>query len=571
APAAPVRETIPGATIPGATTPVAGARSAQVNAAAEAEWLASCFRCPAPAVTTKTGSGTANAVAEARMTAAALKESCSSSDPQNVEACVRREMAEAGGKVYRAKADCTAGRITTIEDQQYMLAGLWDSSDIGGGRTKWRGADGQIIGRDNATNGLAISQQWEVLCPGPVSAAVIARAAAAPARPSPQRAATAPVSSPAAPASVCAGKRYCEETNSFAAIIRDFRPSSVADSTRIVSATVRFLNKTNRPLMLGYIASAGVAIDERGNRYILPSAASVRGIGEISGREFDPKFSVQPGQTADTRFEFVWRWNGRDILGQKAWDVELAVREANEVAPGQYRFGAEHTLQFRGVPPANAGGAEASPQASPAAAPPAASSAVVEPPRPDQCAGKRQCFDAGTFVAEIQHAGLSREGTYQDRVVRLNIQIRNTSQQPLSLAYVTKSSVLTDNRGNRFFWGNAGTHDMSATGIGKVEANNADPQFTLAPGESRAATFTLRRRVAKTDPDAGTYTYNVSLAQLEVINQQQVRTTREHSLSFADFALNGSAGGATAPSASSPVPAIRDLNNAIRGIGKKKL
>lgn len=548
------------------SAPAARPAAAKPVKSAEAEWLASCFRCPAPAVTSKSGIGSANAVAEARMTAAELRTSCAETDPQHIEQCVRRELAETGSKVYRATADCTAGRIRTIEDQQYTLAGLWDQSDIGGGRTKWRGTDGQIVGRDNASNGLAISQQWELLCPGPVPAALVSRAAAAPVRPAAQ--APAPVSQPAA--SVCAGKRFCDESPSFAAIIRDFRPSVLPDSSRVVSATVRFLNKTSRPLTLGYIRAAGVAIDERGNRYTLPSSESVRGIGEIAGREFDPKFTIQPGQTADARFEFVWRWNGRDLLGQKAWDIELAVREAGEAAPGQYRFGAEHALQFRGVPPATAAISDAAPVPVPASAA-APVPAVVEPPRPDACAGKRACFDAGSFVAEIQHGTLTREGTYLDRIARLNVQIRNISQQPLSLAYVAKSSVLTDNLGNRFFWGTAGTYDMSAAGIGKVEGNKADPQFTLAPGESRMATFTLRRRAAKTDPDGSAYTYNVTLAQLDVINPQQVRTTREHSLTFPDFALGASAiSGAPAARPVPPAQSIRDLSNAIRGLGSKK-
>jgi hypothetical protein len=519
------------------------------------------------------------------MTEAELKGWCSQNDPQNIAACVRREMAESGKKIYRATADCTTGRITTIDEQTYTLAGIWDNSDIGGGRTKWRGADGQIVGRDNASGGLGISQQWEVLCPAPVSAALLNRAAAAQARPASSVAARPAAGAPAAPA-VCAGKRFCEETNTFAAIVRDFRPSTVSNSTRLVSATVKFLNKTNRPLILGYLRSSAVAVDEKGNRYTLASAESVRGMGEIAGRQFDPKFTLVPGQTADTRLEFSWRWNGRDILGGQAWDVEFAVREVSEVAPGQYRFGAEHAIQFRGVPPAPgvvSGGASPTdaPVAVAAAASPAApvaeartEPAAPEAPRADACAGKPRCFDAGTFVAEIQHGSLTREGTYQDRVARLNITIRNTGQTPLSLAYVAKSSVLTDNLGNRFFWGTAGTYDTSAQGIGKVESNRADPQLTLAPGESRMATFTLRRRTPKTNPDGTGYTYNVTLAELQVINAQQVRTTREHSLIFADFPLNPTGGGAVAAPQQAPArsteQSIRDLRNAIRGLGGKK-
>ncbi|HYP04987.1 MAG TPA: hypothetical protein VER03_02030 [Bryobacteraceae bacterium] len=475
-------------------------------------------------------------------------------------------MAESGRKTYRATADCTAGRITAVDEKQYTLGGVWDNSDIGAGRTKWRGADGQIIGRDNASGGLAISQQWELLCPGPVSPALLSQAAVPSARSTP---ATVPI---------CAGKRFCEETDSFGVIVRDFRPSTISGSVRVVSATLKFLNKTNRPLILGYVRSAGVAVDERGNRYTLASAESVRGMGEITGREFDPKFTLAPGQTADTRFEFIWQWNGRDILGMKAWDVEVAVRSVTEVAPGQYRFGAEHALQFRGVPPAAVISSES---LAPSQAPPDAGGTATAEPVPevratDACVGRPRCFSSGSFVAEIQHAALTHEGAYKDRVARLNVAIRNTTQRPLSLAYVAKSSVLTDNLGNRFFWGTAGTYDTSATGIGKVEGNRVDPQMTLAPGESRVATFTLRRRTPRTDPDGAAYTYNVTVAELQVINSQQVRTSREHSIMFADFALTSSAVGSAAapPQSAAPVQSteqnIKKLSDAIRGLGSKK-
>lgn len=544
------------------------------RAASQPEWLSTCAQCPNPTVTSKSGTGTARAVAEARMTSAELRNWCSESDPQHIENCVRKALAEERGRIYHATADCTAGRITTTDEKAYSLAGLWDNSDIGGGRTKWRGADGEIVGRDNASNGLAIAQQWEVLCPGPVRPGLLASLAAhgrsAITRSS--ESAEQPSGRSGAPAAACAGKRYCDEVDAFAAIIRDLRPSIYNESTRAVSATVRFLNKTRRPLLLGYVRSAGVAIDEQGNRYILPSAASVHGIGEIAGREFDPKFAVLPGQTADARFEFVWRWNGRDIIGQRAWDIDLTVREVRDVAPSQYQFGQEHALQFKTVLAANAPDSVQTSRDLPAAAKAAPASAPISAAsEPDACAGRPRCYDAGPFAAEIAQAVLTREGNFQDRVVRMNIRFRNKGADPITLAYVTGTSTLVDNRGNRFSWGSG--HDISATGIGKVESNRADPQFVLRPGESRGATFTVfRRRPPRTDPDGATYTYSVTIAQLEVLsNGQQVRTVREHSLMFPDFGLNGTSGPATAPGGSAKPQTLEDLNKTLRGaFGRKK-
>jgi hypothetical protein len=108
---------------------------------------------------------------------------------------VQRELAtDAAKKTYRASADCTAGRITAVDGQTYTLAGIWDNSDIGAGRTRWRDASGAIVGRDNASGGLGIAQQWEVLCPGPLKVRQAVNA--------PTAAPTRPPSTPAAPFTV---------------------------------------------------------------------------------------------------------------------------------------------------------------------------------------------------------------------------------------------------------------------------------------------------------------------------------------------------------------------------------
>jgi hypothetical protein len=79
------------------------------------------------------------------------------------------------------------------------------------------------------------------------------------------------------------------------------------------------------------------------------------------------------------------------------------------------------------------------------------------------------------------------------------------------------------------------------------------------------------------------YTFDVSIAELEVIyNGQQVRTVREHTLTFPGFALTGGAGATAAAPAGGAAPAagttdttenIKKAGEAIRGLfgnkGKK--
>lgn len=137
--------------------------------ASSGEWLSlGSSKGWAATVYAKRGLGTADAVAEARVTREEIEGWCQNWSPAD-KGCVARELATPEAKrSYRASADCVAGRITTASGGTYTLAGTWDASDIGAGRTKWRDADGKIVGRDNASGGLGISQQWELLCPGPL-------------------------------------------------------------------------------------------------------------------------------------------------------------------------------------------------------------------------------------------------------------------------------------------------------------------------------------------------------------------------------------------------------------------
>lgn len=155
--------------------------------APQADTLSVCSQCLSPSVTQHSGYGTATATAEAHVTRADAESWCASWQPGD-RACVRQQLAsEEARQVYRASADCTRGRITAVDGQTYAYAGVWSNDDIGGGRSKWRDASGRIVGRDNASNGLAIAAQWELLCPKGV-----ARAAGTP------RAASAPVAAAAA-------------------------------------------------------------------------------------------------------------------------------------------------------------------------------------------------------------------------------------------------------------------------------------------------------------------------------------------------------------------------------------
>ena len=148
-----------------AVVAAAATLAAVVPAFAADEWLSLGSKEWAPTVTSKSGIGTANAMAEAKVTRNEIEGWCANWSPGD-KGCVARELARPEAKLtYRASADCTRGRITPVDGQTYTLAGVWDNSDIGAGRTRWRDSAGKIVGRDNASGGLAISQQWEAAVP----------------------------------------------------------------------------------------------------------------------------------------------------------------------------------------------------------------------------------------------------------------------------------------------------------------------------------------------------------------------------------------------------------------------
>jgi hypothetical protein len=248
----------------------------------------------------------------------------------------------------------------------------------------------------------------------------------------------------AAQQTTCVARIHCEEVSSFAATVTDFR-TSVSGRYRIVSTTIRFQNKLNRPLILGYVPHSGIATDDRGNRYLLGSDAQVRGMGVISSNALDVKFVLQPGESSDARFEFGWQ-PGHEIYGS-AFQVELAIREIDPVAAHQYTLGKEHALRFSGF--GTASGVAAAPEAT-APVSPATTVAETVAPMADPCAGAPRCYGAGPFVAEVSRFDGARAGNRNDHVLRITLKFRNVTAQPIILAYHTGSSTVTDNLGNRY-------------------------------------------------------------------------------------------------------------------------
>jgi hypothetical protein len=148
-------------------------------------------KCLNPRVTAKSGISTANATVEAKVTPDDAAKWCATYKPKD-KLCTQEQVRSGwiGFKnLYRASADCVAGRMTAIDGNQYTYAGVWEDGP-GKGRpkfttmnrqfphTKWDETgvqihpSGSITGWGGGSPNLAA--QWEVLCAGVPAPAVAA-------------------------------------------------------------------------------------------------------------------------------------------------------------------------------------------------------------------------------------------------------------------------------------------------------------------------------------------------------------------------------------------------------------
>lgn len=342
----------------------------------------------------------------------------------------------------------------------------------------------------------------------------------------------------------CAGIKGCMETRDIVATVTDFRSSLGGSNVHILTATVRFTNKSTKPLILGYVNSSGIATDDQGNRYGILSNASIRGIGVINGNRVDTKFSLQPGESADTRFELGWRPSANKIYGT-SYTLEMTVREVDPINASQLRLGEEYALRFPGLTgdgqglangPATTAATGVAVATGTAVAPSVAVAPVAQVVS-NACANVARCYDAGNFSAVVTSMIGSMSGS--THVVDATVRFTNNTNQPLILAYTYTSGAMIDNLGNRYRWGRPGAPDKSFSGIGTVTRSKADPQFALRPGESRDAKFILYRYNAGKNAIGSSFNYDVSIEQLEILASRQVRSVRQYAVHFDNLPLGG--------------------------------
>lgn len=167
----------------------------------------------------------------------------------------------------------------------------------------------------------------------------------------------------------------------------------------------------------------------------------------------------------------------------------------------------------------------------------------------DPCNGAPNCRVDGPLMSQVVKVNVTDSGrTNNYHSVRTTLRIRNLGNEPIIIGYRVGSASLTDDRGNAYGWGRSSTSETRyVQGIGEVSRNRADPQFRLAPGEAREASFEriLQYRKGHTVP-GNVFSLDLTLAQLAVIGNQQVRTQRDYALSFSQLTASSGLGAGVA-------------------------
>lgn len=321
-------------------------------------------------------------------------------------------------------------------------------------------------------------------------------------------------------AAACDGLTLCSDAGAFTTQLADVR-TSTAGRFRVVSTTLRIVNRGKTPLVLGYVVGSGVITDDQGNRYevAVNTATGVRGIGLIHASTFDPKFVVRPGEGGDARFEFLWQ-PGRQIAGT-VFEMSLSLREIDPLPGNQFRLGREHLVRFDGLRDrAKSTMAGTSPGIGTTGAAAATG-----------CGNDARCSDAGPFTASVERVSTSTVSTWH--LVRFSLRLRNTSDAPLVLAYLASTGSMTDELGNRYVVDHRVPGRVA--GIGVTDRVQADPQFVLRPGEARTVSMEYARRIGRTQIGTS-FSPDLVLQELEILPSRQIRPARDFSLSYRELA-----------------------------------
>jgi len=298
------------------------------GAQTQGDWISLCSKCLSPSVSSKSGFGTTNAVAVGKVTLKDADMWCGSWEPDN-KSCPKDQLASEKGQTYKISANCMVGKLASTDGTLYTRTNeVWDASDVGAGKPKFRAADGKIVGRDNASGGLDLAANWELLCGSKRGAA------------------------PAA-ADGCAGKQHCDSNKIFSAEVVGLTGSIVGGRHHLVKMNVRLRNLTDHPIILAYVTGTSGGVDNLGNAYYWGRAGthdvSTQGIGLLEGRKADTQFQLEPGESRNAMFAIIRYEAARKPIGN-SFTYNMTIAELRKLGGPSVESAKQYTLNFPHLP-----------------------------------------------------------------------------------------------------------------------------------------------------------------------------------------------------------------------------
>jgi hypothetical protein len=377
----------------------------------------------------------------------------------------------------------------------------------------------------------------------------------------------------AAPAATdrCDGAPNCRDLGPFTATVVKVNVTRQDKVTAYqgVRTTVRFTNVGDRPLILGYRDHSSSVTDDKGLAYRW--SAKAYGIGIVGRDSADPQFQLAPGQSREASFDGVVQYSMRRQVAGSVFSHDITIVQLGIVDGQRVREARDHVLSFTDLT-ASAGYAAAPNGPRPSSAMPAPAGpmpvlagnggspgpSAAGNGGPGDCTAAGACQAAGPIVANVVRVNVTQSGSvtaYQS--VRTTVRFTNASTEPVILGYRNGSGAVSDDTGQAYRWAS------KAYGIGVVDANSADPQFRLAPGESREAAFESTLQYSSRHSRPGhVFSHDMTIAQLAIVGPGQVRTLHDYALSFSNLSAGG-AGFAGAPGAGGAADAVQTVNKVV--------
>ena len=285
---------------------------------------------------------------------------------------------------------------------------------------------------------------------------------------------------------------------------------SANSTSHFVKLTLQIRNVSDKRIALSYKAESGALTDDTGHRYRNDNDGGkgfIRGIG-LSNDASDPPLVLAPGEARDATFDNRLSLDRSDVAGT-VYSYDLALQELELLPARQTRVTRTNAIAFHDL----------------------RESARSRAQGPDTTV-----YRGGRFEASVKNVSSVdvQLATRRERIVTITLRITNLTDQGIILAYRAVSGQLSDERGHSF---RSDQHGGAAyiSGIGLSTRDNIDATFTLAPGESRDASFKNYISVETADRLGSSFDYDLVLDECERLPSRQVRVVHSHSVSFHDF------------------------------------